>query len=76
LGQALPYGDPAIGHAVCSVGETKHDYPRKAVSNAFLRRGYPVYSTHDGGMHYRNGMPRRPGFSDATPIEFAYYFEK
>lgn len=34
-----------IGTAICSVGANKHDYPRGQVNNAFLRRGFPVFST-------------------------------
>jgi hypothetical protein len=76
LGTSLPLGSPAAGFAICSVGEAQHDYPRRAVSNAFLRRGYPVYSTQKCDLHYRNGMPKRPGTNPVMPIEFAYRFEK
>lgn len=44
LGPKQPQGT-VIGTAFCSVGSNKHDYPRAQVTNAFMRRGFKVYST-------------------------------
>jgi hypothetical protein len=62
LGDPLPEGSPTRGTAFCSVGDgdDADKYPRKVVSNAFLRRGYPVHATKGTGeaayqMQSRNG---------------------
>ena len=45
LGPRVASSEDKRGSAFCSVGSNKEDYPRKVVSNAFTRRGYPVTST-------------------------------
>lgn len=60
----------SVGTAICSVGSNKHDYPRAQVTNAFMRRGFKVYSTrtkwisHSAGGGHPNTVP-------ADPEEFA-----
>lgn len=44
LGPKQPQGT-VVGTAFCSVGSNKADYPRGQVKNAFMRRGFKVYST-------------------------------
>ena len=62
LGPKQPQGT-AVGIAFCSVGSNKEDYPRGQVTNAFMRRGFKVYSTrakwisHAGGGGHPNTVP-------------------
>lgn len=60
LGTALPTNaSPERGTAYCSVGANKPQYPRKKVSNAFRRRGYPVSSTRTKYLTFGRGMTNR-----------------
>lgn len=59
LGEPLPKGSARRGTAFCSVGKNKDDYPRRVVSNAFLRRGYPVISTKGLTINHNHDMPRQ-----------------
>lgn len=59
------------GCAVASIGKDQDRYPRTKVSNAFIRRGYDVYSTENGYINFVNGYDRRSGLMDATPIPFS-----
>ncbi|AKR54238.1 hypothetical protein XM25_00135 [Devosia sp. H5989] len=70
LGNVLPEGAGQRGTAFCSVGRNKAEYPRRRVSNAFLRRGYPVYTTGGGWIHHNNNMPERAGSAPAEPMVF------
>ncbi|MGY3690566.1 beta-lactamase superfamily II metal-dependent hydrolase [Bradyrhizobium sp. USDA 3240] len=58
------------GDAIASIGVSKADYPRKKVSNAFIRRGYDVYRTQDGWINFYDGYDRRPdmGYASAMPF--------
>jgi hypothetical protein len=58
------------GTAICSVGNGKDDYPRGQVSNAFTRRGYPVYVTRGSALLHYSGVHQR-GWGDAVPVAFA-----
>lgn len=72
LGDPLPEGSVSRGLAFCSVGtgEDGEKYPRKVVSNAFLRRGYPVHVTKGTGKRHQYQMPARRGWvaSEAVPF--------
>ncbi|PNG45924.1 MULTISPECIES: hypothetical protein [unclassified Variovorax] len=63
LGDKQPQGAAAVGTAFCSVGSNAHDYPRAQVTNAFMRRGFKVYSTrtiwisHAAGGGHPGGVP-------------------
>lgn len=48
-------------------GEPKH--PSKKVTNAFLRRGYKVYSTQGNKLYHNYNSPER-GWSSASPLPF------
>jgi len=65
--------DPSIrrGCAVASVGLQQDDYPRRSVANAFLRRGYPVFTTHDGTFSYYKGSTMRTGWFAPTSVPFS-----
>jgi hypothetical protein len=69
-----PLADPTAttrGVAYCSVGEGEkaEEYPRKVVSNAFLRRGYPVHVTRGiSKRHYYNMPARNWGKSEPLPF--------
>jgi hypothetical protein len=65
------YPGQSRGFAVASVGKEQADFPRRKVSNAFIRRGYPVYATHRGWINFVNGYDRRPGVMDADQIPFS-----
>jgi beta-lactamase superfamily II metal-dependent hydrolase len=57
-----------IGSAICSVGDNKRDYPRGQVSNALLRRGYPVYVTRGNTLMHHSGSSR--GWPSGQPLPF------
>lgn len=69
LGQKQPQGT-AIGTAFCSVGANKHDYPRAQVTNAFMRRGFKVYSTRTKFISHSKGGGH-PGLFPAVPEDFS-----
>jgi len=70
LGKALTQAGTR-GSAYCSVAKGKAGkYPRPAVANAFLRRGYPVHCTHGSVKRHRIGYPRRPGWVDSVALPF------
>jgi beta-lactamase superfamily II metal-dependent hydrolase len=63
------------GSAICSVGSNKEDYPRKVVSNAFLRRGHPISSTRTySAIHHQRGMKDR-GWQTVETLPFAEVVE-
>jgi beta-lactamase superfamily II metal-dependent hydrolase len=72
LGQPVANDTIKRGIAFCSVGEgdDADKYPRKVVSNAFLRRGYPVHVTKGSGKRHSYEMPGR-NWSASTPIPFS-----
>jgi beta-lactamase superfamily II metal-dependent hydrolase len=74
LGPKLPMGSAVVGAAFCSVGTNKPEYPRKRVKNAFLRRGYGVFSCRDGWISYHKNMPARAGMQSiySEPFENTY----
>ena len=57
-----------VGTAYCSVGANKDDYPRAQVTNAFIRRGFKVYSTRSKSLSHSAGGGH--GWVPATPEEF------
>jgi beta-lactamase superfamily II metal-dependent hydrolase len=66
-----PYPSERCGYAIASVGKDQDIYPRKKVSNAFTRRGYPVYATRSGYINFVHGYDRRAGLTDADVIPFS-----
>jgi beta-lactamase superfamily II metal-dependent hydrolase len=58
------------GHAIASVGKNEDKYPRTKVANAFIRRGYKTYGTHDGWVTFRHEYDRRANVRDIEPIPF------
>lgn len=70
LGDVLPEGSQTRGTAFCSVGNNKPEYPKRRVSNAFLRRGYPVYKTSGSWLQHQHEMPERAGSGPASAIAF------
>jgi beta-lactamase superfamily II metal-dependent hydrolase len=59
------------GFAFVSLGKNKNDYPRRKVKNAFMRRGYPVYTNRNAAIVQTFGMPRRAGLIDSVPEPFS-----
>jgi beta-lactamase superfamily II metal-dependent hydrolase len=70
LGDPLTQGSAERGAAFCSVGKNKDEYPRRIISNAFLRRGYPVHSTKGESKRHSHDMAKRDGWSASTPASF------
>jgi beta-lactamase superfamily II metal-dependent hydrolase len=58
--------DVVFGTAICSIGDNKYEYPRGQVSNAFLRRGYPVYVTRGIPLMHHSGSSR--GWPSMQPL--------
>lgn len=58
-----------VGTAFCSVGSNKDDYPRAQVTNAFMRRGFKVYSTRTKFISHSAGGGHG-GLVAATPEDF------
>lgn len=53
----------------CAVnGEPKH--PAKKVTNAFTRRGSPVYATQGTGWRHHSNAPNRTGWNAGSPLPF------
>lgn len=69
LGPKQPQGT-VLGTAFCSVGANKHDYPRAQVKNAFIRRGFKVYSTRTKFISHSKGGGH-PGLTPAVAEEFS-----
>lgn len=59
-----------VGTAFCSVGSNKEDYPRGQVTNAFMRRGFGVYSTRTKWISFYSGGGH-PNMVPATAEEFS-----
>lgn len=70
LGTVLPEGSTPRGTAFCSVGANKPDYPRRRVSNAYLRRGYPVFKTDNSWICHYSEMGGRSGMQPIAPLPF------
>lgn len=62
--------ETVVGTAFCSVGSNKEDYPRGQVKNAFMRRGFKVYSTRTKWISHFDG-DGHPGSIPAIAEEFA-----
>lgn len=69
LGLNQPQGT-VVGTAFCSVGSNKLDYPRAQVTNAFMRRGFKVYSTRSKFLSHYHG-DGHPNMVPAVAEEFA-----
>lgn len=76
LGPKVPMGTPNTGTAFCSVGSNKPEYPRKRVKNAFLRRGYGVFSSRTSWICHHSGMPPRIGMYGLTSEIFETTYEE
>lgn len=59
-----------IGTSFCSVGSNKLDYPRRQVTNAFMRRGFKVYATRTKALFQTSG-PGHPNTVTAAAEEFS-----
>jgi beta-lactamase superfamily II metal-dependent hydrolase len=62
LGPRVPKGT-VVGTAFCSIGANKPDYPRGQVKNAFIRRGFKVFSTRTRWLSHYHGQ----GHDGAVP---------
>ena len=60
-------------YASVAAGNTTH--PRKVVTNAFLRRGAPVYVTGKMSLWYYHQMPGRATYGPITSIPFSNHVE-
>ncbi|MCD1266855.1 hypothetical protein B5M44_21465 [Shinella sumterensis] len=76
LGPPLPEGSKTVrGTAFCSVGVNKPEYPRKRVSNAFIRRGYNVHRSGTGWIRHYYDIPRE-NMKPLTPMPFSSAYEE
>jgi beta-lactamase superfamily II metal-dependent hydrolase len=77
LGSPLPQGSANRGTAFCSIGsgDDADKYPRKIVSNAFLRRGYPVHVTKGESKRHHHHMTSRVGWVASQPLPFSEQVE-
>ncbi|MGW0954787.1 ComEC/Rec2 family competence protein [Streptomyces sp. NPDC002545] len=50
-------------------------HPAKKVTNAFLRRGYPVHATQGVALLHRHDAPERSGYGSAEPLPFHHVVE-
>lgn len=57
-----------------SKDSTKH--PHRVVINAFIRRGVKVIATQGRSKRHYYNMPRRAGWSSATPLKYSDKIEK
>lgn len=69
LGMAIGPNEPRRGIAICSAAKNDLDHPKAKVENAFLRRGYPVFTTNGALIRHGIGLPDR-GYSAAKPAPF------
>lgn len=64
------------GFAYASVAKEADGYPRKAVTNAFITRGFLCVATKGNTIWYSRGdMPARNGWRSVIPIEYAHEVE-
>ena len=68
-------GDEKRGWAIASVAKKASDYPKKAVTNAFITRGYSCLSTAGGSVWHRRNMPDRDGYVSVNPIQYSQMVE-
>jgi beta-lactamase superfamily II metal-dependent hydrolase len=61
--------------AFVSAGKESTTHPRKAVINAFIRRGVNVVPTQGTTKHIGHNMPSREGWISATPLIFSSQVE-
>ncbi|GIQ75962.1 ComEC/Rec2 family competence protein [Bradyrhizobium sp. RD5-C2] len=69
LGARVPEGTK-YGTAYVSVGAKRLGHPRGQVSNAFLRRGYPVHTVRTLAKRYSFDMDDRKDWVDSVPEPF------
>lgn len=62
-------------HSLASVGKGSETHPRKAVVNAFIRRGVWVGATKGRHLSFQRGMPQRNGWNAIAPLEFSQRVE-
>jgi beta-lactamase superfamily II metal-dependent hydrolase len=76
LGLPLSESGSQRGIAVCSLGKDKDEYPRRRVSNACLRRGYPVYTTKTGHLRHHRSVGKRDNYAAAIAVAFESDFSE
>lgn len=76
LGGIQPEGTPHSSTAFCSVGTNKPEYPRRRVRNAFLRRGFGVFSCRGEWINHQNGFGGRQGMVPISSEPFENNYEE
>ena len=71
LGPPVSEGEKQNITAFVSASKESSTHPRKAVLNAFIRRGTRVISTKGDNIWHSHNMPGRTGWSSATVEEFS-----
>ncbi len=75
LGSRSPTPVAPSRWAVASVAAGADDYPRKAVANAFLRRGVGVHATRGSTIQFSSGYASRPGWIAAPVMSLAEFVD-
>ena len=63
------------GSAIASVAKKASNYPKKAVANAFITRGYSCSSTAKSLVCHPRNMPDRDGYVSLKPIQYSRMVE-
>jgi len=75
VGAPVDEGSARRGSAYVSAPKDDTKHPKKVVTNAFIRRGYAVHATQGIGKVFCGGFSTRPGYSNATPMDFSFQVE-
>lgn len=64
-----------VGTAFVSASKDSPKHPAKKVTNAFVRRGYPVHGTEGLSKRQHHNAPTRNGWSPSTPYPLHSHVE-
>ncbi|HBI34259.1 MAG TPA: hypothetical protein DEA43_02125 [Candidatus Moranbacteria bacterium] len=80
IGPKLPKeeSEKVVKYVIVSVSKEENEkHPSKIVTNAYKRRGGPVYTTREGFKYYgSNNAPRRNAYGAVAPLPFFDKVEK
>lgn len=71
IGKQVSEGENRKITAFVSASKESSTHPRKAVLNAFIRRGVKVVSTKGSAKRHSHNMPNRVGWSSVEPEPFS-----
>lgn len=78
IGAPLEKGQEKTMSVFVSASKNSTTHPRKAVVNAYIRRGAKVFSSGDGNgtKHHYYNMPAREGWKSAVKLQFSDTVER